>query len=129
MKAKVLCVCTMGQNRSKYVSEYLSKLGYETRYGGVGPCKYDPEPVNPLKSQDIDWADVVIVMREKHIKQLKEIYGVNDKRIINLEVSDSQRLASEKDEKYSEMTREEFNKSWTYPQLEKELEKYLPLEV
>lgn len=48
MKLKVLCICTMGLNRSKYLAEYLKGKGYETRYGGVGPCKIDPEPANPL---------------------------------------------------------------------------------
>ena len=128
MKPKILCVCTMGRNRSRYVSEFLSKLGYQTRYGGVGPCKIDPLPENPLKQEDADWADIIIVARKKHIKQLKENYGIKDKKIINLEVSDSQKIAGETNPKYLEMTREEFNKVWTYPKLEKELKKYLPFD-
>jgi predicted protein tyrosine phosphatase len=119
----------MGLNRSKYVSEHLTKLGYETRYGGVEPCNWDPEPANPAKIEDIDWADLIIVMRKKHIKVLKEKYGVKDKRIINLDVGDSRKKASETHPEFRNIERVKFNKRWTYPKLEEELKKYLPLEA
>ena len=66
MKPKILCVCSMGLNRSKYVAGYLNEKGYETRFGGIGPCRIDPVPANPLKKEDVEWADILIVAREKH---------------------------------------------------------------
>jgi predicted protein tyrosine phosphatase len=127
-KPKILCICTMGLNRSKWTAEYLAKKGYQTRYGGVGPCKWDPKPGNPVDPKDIEWADIIITARDKHKPILKEKYGVKNKKIISLEVTDSKRKISEKFPEFKNMEQAEFNKRWTHPQLEKEIGKYLPFE-
>jgi rhodanese-related sulfurtransferase len=38
-KLKVLCVCTRGMNRSKYLAKYLEGRGYSNRAGGFQPFK------------------------------------------------------------------------------------------
>ncbi len=125
---KVLCVCTMGQNRSKYLADYLEQLGYETRYGGVGPCKWDPKPVNEVKFEDVKWADIIITARNKHIPILIEKYNAKGKKMIALEVIDSRKKMAGTHPEFKQMERSEFNRIWTYPQLEKTIAKYLPLE-
>lgn len=130
MKAKrILCICTMGTNRSKYLAKYLNQKGYKTRFGGVGPCKFDPMPKNPLNPKDLAWADLIIVVRKKHISILKEKFKVKNKEIINLEVLDSQKKISKRYPKLKNIPREEFNRKWTYLQLEKAIKKYLPLNI
>jgi len=128
MKPKILCVCTMGLNRSRYVAKYLKEKGYETRYGGVGPCKFDPEPANPANKEDFEWSDIIIVAREKHKKIVEETHFVKDKRIIVLEVSDSREKAAETHPEFKNMDQSEFNKVWTYPKLREAIESYLPFE-
>jgi len=88
-RVKVLCICTMGLNRSKYLAKYLKGKGYNTRYGGIGPCRIDPYPANPAKKQDIAWADVIITARDKHKPILLKDFGAKGKKIISLEISDS----------------------------------------
>ena len=58
----ILFVCTQGQNRSKYLAEYLKEKGYSTDYGGV-----KADGANPLTQEKVDWADVIVAVRE-HIK-------------------------------------------------------------
>lgn len=128
MKPKVLCVCSMGLNRSKWVADYLKEKGYKTRYGGIGPCKFDPEPANPINPKDLDWADIIIAARSKHEIVLKEKYKIKNKRIIVLEVSDSRYKAYLKNPEWKNISQEEYNKIWTYPKLKEALEKHLPLE-
>ena len=123
----VLCVCTMGRNRSKYLAEYLGGLGYDPRYGGIGPCKIDPEPENPLKLEDLEWAEIIITARKMHKPILIEKYGVKNKKIIVLEVRDSSTAMSEIYPELKNMGRDEFNQTWTSPQLRKAIAKYLPL--
>ena len=47
---KILCVCALGMNRSKYCANWLSEKGFETRFGGV-----DKNALNPLKEEDVLW--------------------------------------------------------------------------
>lgn len=128
MKPKVLCVCSMGLNRSKWVANYLKEKGYDTRYGGIGPCRFDPEPANPINSKDLEWADIIIAARSKHEIVLKEKYKIKDKKIIVLEVSDSRYEAYLKNPEWENISQEEYNKIWTYPKLKEALEPHLPLE-
>lgn len=128
MKPKVFCVCTMGLNRSKWVANYLKEKGYETRYGGVGPCRVDPEPANSARKEDLEWADIIITARNKHITIIENDFGIKGKKIIALEVSDSRKRAAETDDKFKQISQEEFNKVWTYPKLKEALEEHLPLE-
>lgn len=126
-KLKVLCVCTMGLNRSKYLAEYLREKGYDTKYGGVGPCRIDPEPKNPIKKEDIEWADIIITARKKHKPILNNNFGVKDKKIICLDITDSRKAMGEIYPEFKNIEQNEFNQKWTYPQLRKEIERCLPL--
>jgi predicted protein tyrosine phosphatase len=126
-KLKVLCVCSMGMNRSKYLAGYLKRKGYNTRYGGIGPCKFDPEPKNPLKKEDIEWADIIITARDKHKPILVNDYGVKNKKIIVLNVRDSRFAMSKIYPEFNKIDQKDFNKKWTYPQLRKSIKPYLPL--
>ena len=126
-KKKILLVCTMGLNRSKYLAEYLEKLGYETRHGGIGPCRVDPQPANPISRKDVEWADVIVAARKKHEPILLDEYGAKDKKIIILNVTDSRKKMGELYSEFKNIDQREFNKRWTYPQLEKAIKPYLPL--
>lgn len=126
-KLKVLCVCTMGLNRSKYLAEYLREKGYDTRYGEIGPCRIDPESKNPVKKEDIEWADIIITARKKHRPILNNNFGVKDKKIICLDLTDSRKAMGEIYPEFKNIEQDEFNQKWIYPQLRKEIERYLPL--
>jgi len=126
-RVKVLCICTMGANRSRYLASYLKNKGYNTRFGGVGPCRVDPEPTNPAKAEDVEWADVIITARKKHEPVLKEKFNVKGKRIIALDIPDSRRKIGQKYPEFNNLEYHEFQKKWTYPQLRKALKPYLPL--
>ncbi len=119
----------MGRNRSKYLAKYLNEKGYETRYGGVGPCRVDPAPENPAKKEDMNWADIIITARKKHRPILMEKYGIKEDKIISLEVKDSQKAASEIYPEFKSIEHDEFNQKWTYPQLRKAIAPYLPLKM
>ncbi len=126
-KLKVLCVCTMGLNRSKYLADYLKGKGYEARYGGVGPCRIDPFPKNPIKQEDVEWADIIITARKKHKPILIKSYNAKNKKIIVLDITDSRKAMAEIYPEFKKIEHSDFNKKWTYPQLRKAIKKYLPL--
>ena len=125
---KVLCICTMGENRSRYLAGYLSEKGHETRFGGVGPCRVDPEPTNPLKKGDVEWADIIVTALKKHKPILIEKHGAKDKKIICLDVTDSRKAMSKIYPEFKNIERDKFNRIWTHPQLKKAIDEYLPFE-
>lgn len=117
-KTKVLAMCAMGANRSKYIANYLRRKGYSTRYGGV-----KDEALNPLEFKHVGWADIVIFAREKHKKHFEDKYGKlhPEKKIYVLEVRDSGKDVPREMNYLHELPRDEFNKKWTRPNLRKKL--------
>ena len=127
-KPKILCICRMGENRSKYLAGYLKRKGYSTRFGGIGHGRRDFVAHNPFDQKDVDWADVLILIRPKLLPILKAEFNVKCKKIIVIDVTDSRRLVSEKFPEFEGMDFVEFQKKWTRPELRKAIAKYLPLE-
>ena len=127
-KPKILCVCSQGRNRSKYLASYLKNKGYSTRYGGVGFEGSGGEAENPIKQKDIDWADIIITVKKRHHPILRNNYKVKNKTIISLDVADSKRLVVPEHPELENLNYEEFQKKWTYPQLRKAIKPYLPLD-
>ncbi|MGV8151477.1 MAG: hypothetical protein ACP5OG_00195 [Candidatus Nanoarchaeia archaeon] len=126
-KLKVLCVCAVGVNRSKYLASYLKRKGYLTRFGGVD---YKKEGYyNPLKQTDVDWANIIIVVRKRLKPILKKKFNIKNKKLIVLDVSDSKNLIPEEFAHLKELNYLEFQKKWTRPQLRKAIKPYLPLNL
>lgn len=124
-KPKILCVCSMGRNRSKYLAYYFKNKGYRTRYGGIGHGRIDEKAHNPFNQEDTDWADVIIVVRKKHKPLLKKDYKIKNKKVIVLDVTDSRRIIGEKYPKFKDLDYETFQRKWTRPQLRKAIKPYL----
>ena len=116
----------MGENRSKYLASYLKNKGYKTRYGGIGHGRIDKHARNPFSQEDIDWAEIIIVVRKKHKLVLKKEYKIKNKKIIVLDVTDSRRIIGEIYPKLKNLNFEIFQKKWTRPQLRKAIKPYLP---
>ena len=121
---KVLCICALGKNRSKYLSEYLSRKGYETRYGGVNCWK--KKGCNPINSKDVKWAEVIIIVRKKLEKKFDAKYTTRKKTII-LEVTDSKKIAARKNKKWLKKDYKTFKKEYVEPRLRRGIRPYLPL--
>jgi predicted protein tyrosine phosphatase len=116
----------MGLNRSKYLASYLRNKGYKTRSGGIGG-RLGGEPDKPFNQEDINWADVIIVVRKKHVPLIKKKYKVKNKRIIALDITDSRKIIGQKYPKLNNLDYTTFQKKWTRPQLRKAIKSYLPL--
>lgn len=118
-KTKVLAVCAMGANRSKYIAGYLRKKGYSTRYGGI-----KEEAIKPLDFKYVQWAEIIIFAREKHKKYFEEKVGKSSlqrKKVFVLEVRDSGKDVPEELSYLNQLPRNEFNKKWTHPNLRNKL--------
>lgn len=124
-KSKILCICSMGLNRSKYLASYLKNKGYRTRYGGIGFGRIDKKAHNSFNQEDTDWADIIIVVRKKHKPLLRKHYNIKGKKIIVLDVTDSRRIIGEKYPELKDLDFKTFQIKWTRPQLRKALKPYL----
>ncbi len=126
-KPKVLCICAVGLNRSKYLAKYLGNKGYRTRYGGVED-RTDLIP-NHFSQEDVDWADIIIITRARLEKLFKKKFKAGNKKIIVLDVTDSKKLIPGNLVHLRKLSHEEFQKKWTRPKLRKAIKPYLPLEL
>ncbi len=80
-RLKLLFVCNMNMHRSKTAEEKFKGL-FETRSKGL----YD----KIVKKDDMEWADVVIVMEQEQRKELGERFPGKylEKRVLCLDVPD-----------------------------------------
>ena len=77
---KILFICTLGIQRSRTAAD-LFKDKHETRYKGVFG-------EDPPKKEDIEWADVIIVMEKRHEIELRKKFPNLSRKIINLDIHD-----------------------------------------
>lgn len=120
-KIKVLIICSHGINRSKYLASYLKGKGYLTRFGGI---KEGAE--NPLKEKYIEWADIIVFAKKKHLNLFEEKYPDVRKKSIILGVSDSPETVAKEFPDFKWDVKDNFHKVWTYPQLRKSIKQHLP---
>ena len=76
---KVLFVCNLGAHRSRTAAN-MFKDRYETKYAGVLD--------NLVTKEQMDWADVVVVMEEGQKSAIAKMFPTISKKIINLDISD-----------------------------------------
>ena len=114
-------------NRSKYLAMYLRKKSYSTKFGGVEPYDNPEYPWNPTSQRDIDWAEIIIIVRKRVLPKLKKKFELSNKKIIVLDVTNSKRLIPEEFKDFRELDHGDFNEKWTYPQLRKAIKPYLSL--
>jgi len=88
---KVLCVCSAGLLRSPTAAVVLSQepFNFNTRAAGLN-TEYALVPVDDVL---ISWADEIVCMErwqqeEIQYKYLQYLHGIEDKPVINLEISD-----------------------------------------
>jgi predicted protein tyrosine phosphatase len=91
MSKNVLFVCSANKQRSKTGEDYFSGL-YPTLHfqsAGTNLKLCEKEGTNPLTEEMLIWADLVLVMKNKHSKLIKENtsnkYG---KKVIVLAIED-----------------------------------------
>ncbi len=125
---RVLCICALGRNRSRYLAEYLEKKGYEARHEGVNcPRGKKCKKCELLHQEDVDWADVIIIVRKILVKYFKENYAWKGKKIIVLDVTDSRKVAARQNPKWLGMDNETFQRDYVHAHLRKAIKPYLPL--
>lgn len=78
----VIFICNQNQNRSK-TAEEIFKTIFETKSAGL----YND---NPLTAQQLEWADLVMVMEEAQRKELAKRFPRQylAKQILNLDIPD-----------------------------------------
>jgi len=127
-KLKVLCICAKGKNRSRYLAKYLKGKGYTTRFGGIdGGGDFVEKIEKEITVEDVNWADIVVIVRKRLVDIFNKKFGKVGKKIIALDVTDSRRLIPEEFAHLKDLDHTEFQKKWTYPQLRKAIKPYLPL--
>ena len=77
---KLLFICNQNRNRSKTAEEIFKKK-YETKSAGLFNAY-------PLTSEQLDWADKIIVMEEFQKEEVMKRFPKVKKEITSLNISD-----------------------------------------
>ncbi len=117
----ILVVCNWGKNRSRYLAQYLQQQGYTVQYGGIYP-----ESDNPIHQEQVDWATVLIFVQPQTQEDFKKSFKITRQQVVTLDVEDRVSVfAPEKDELSPEEWTQ-IQQEKVYPELEKQISKYLP---
>ena len=83
----LLFVCSRNRFRSPTAEAiFAGRPGIETDSGGLAP---DAEV--QLSSEQVQWADIILVMERSHLSRLKSRFGrhLNGKRVVSLDIPDN----------------------------------------
>ncbi|MEL6210755.1 MAG: phosphotyrosine protein phosphatase [Pseudomonadota bacterium] len=84
---RVLFICGRARSRSPTAAQVFAEWpGVKTDFGGISP---DADDV--LSADQLDWADVIMVMEQRHRTRLSERYGraLSGRQVINLAIPDN----------------------------------------
>lgn len=84
---KALFICSANVDRSPTAEELFAEWdGIETDSAGL-----NNDAVTPLSGDQLDWADIVIVMERAHRARLSKRFGshLNGKRVVCLDIPDN----------------------------------------
>lgn len=86
LKKKVLFICSQNKFRSRTAHDIFSRSD-KVEVDSAGTEKDARVIVEP---DHIEWADVIYVMEDRHIKRLKKMFGslLKNKRVVNLNIPD-----------------------------------------
>ncbi|MEM8792115.1 MAG: phosphotyrosine protein phosphatase [Pseudomonadota bacterium] len=82
---RLLFICGKGRARSPTAAQIFSRDGLATDFGGISRDADDA-----LSADQIEWADVIFVMEQRHRTRLGDAFGrmLDGKRVINLAIRD-----------------------------------------
>ena len=124
-KLKVLCICAKGQYRRRYLAWYLrKKMGYLTRYGGIDSKRKIKKEAT---QKDVDWADIIIIIRKRLVPIFRKKFNKTSKKIIVLNVVTTEKFIPGYIAWLRKLNRPIFHRIWTYPKIRAAIKPYLPL--
>jgi len=74
---KILFVCSANKDRSKTAEDYFSKHYSDLYFDSAGTNKNTCNKLgtNYISEEQLDLADKIFVMENKHLKAIKEVFG------------------------------------------------------
>jgi len=119
----ILLICNWGRNRSKYLASYLEQKGYEVKFAGISP-----ESDNLVTQEMVNWSQVIIFIKPEIKEYFSQHFLVSNQQLITLDAEDRlEILAPDKPNPTAEEWTQ-IQKEKVYPELERQIEKYLPFE-
>lgn len=118
----ILIFCHFGQNRSRYLAEYLIGLGYtDVVFAGI------KDPDQEKIQKEIDQADVIIAVPNHVCDELRRTYQLHDARLICLQVEDRPEMILPDHRHLEGEEWTAFQQEYVYPALKAQLDRHLPL--
>lgn len=116
--ADITIICPHGRNMSQYLKQYLMKKG--TQANAVGMHFKNASTVQKIKN-----AKTIICVHKDVQKSVEKLFDLTSKQVICLDVSDEPH--SDKTKPLTGELWVEHQHTYVYPELERQIKKYLPL--
>ena len=73
----ILFICSANKDRSKTAEDYFSENYVDYNFDSAGTNKKTCNQlgINYIEDYQLDWADKIYVMENKHLKAIRELYG------------------------------------------------------
>lgn len=87
----VLFVCSANVDRSKTAADFYAEQfnNHGFRSAGTNHALCKESGTNPLKQEDLDWADLILVMEQKHQDWIEENLAQKGTQINVLDIEDN----------------------------------------
>jgi len=75
----ILFICSANKDRSKTAEDYFSEQYSKFQFDSAGTNKKICQQLgsNYIAKEQLDWADKIVVMEQKHANAIKEIFSNN----------------------------------------------------
>jgi len=123
LKTKILIICPWGRNRSRHLASYLEQKGYETKFGGVLP-----EGENLVTQDMVDWSQVIIFVTPETQESFIKLFFISHQKVITLNVEDRLKILAPNKPNPTAEEWTQIQEEKVYPELERQIDKYLPFE-
>ncbi|MFH0891279.1 MAG: hypothetical protein V1867_00695 [Candidatus Falkowbacteria bacterium] len=120
MNRRILVICYMGRNRSKYLADYLTGKGFIADCAGISP-----ETKNLATQDKIDQSDILIFVMPRIKEKFLRLYKIHKQEIITLDVEDRLDILCPEKDSHSPSEAREVYEEKVYPELIKQITEHM----
>ena len=118
---KILVVCYMGMNRSRYLADFLREKGCDADCAGILT-----ETKNQVTQERVDQSDMLVFVLPRIKEKFLDRFSVDTQRIITLDVEDRIDILCPDAGDFTFEEKQTIYKQFVYPKLEKQIANYFP---
>lgn len=120
MNRRILVICYMGRNRSKYLADYLTDKGFVADCAGILQ-----ETKNLVTQEKVDQSEILIFVMPRIQEKFLRQFNICKQKIITLDVEDRLDILCPEKDSHTPDEAKEVYETKVYPELRKQIAEYI----